>query len=335
MVLSWRGTRGALTHAAHQPTNRAAHFTSPPQAHQFVQSFGGYGIHAQQQQAQHFKQQQHQQQHQQRNHQQPPAPRGCGIGLRVEKNAAGELFVAAVNENGSADRDGTIRVGDLLSIVDGINVENFSLMQLRPLFLGAKGTYVRLGMKRWVNLADDDPVEKRDLATFQLELVRGDPLFFLGGENKALSAKVQQLKKQVVEAELELDGLRGVLKQAEGRSKLTRKEIDTIQNRYKNIQQVIERCNTQITEEKRIQVVQTKELEAPLATSDKNKSEVKMLHESLTRIEVQLSQVMSDLEDEQRVSWELKEQADKERRLTEMVPQTPNPKPPNPQPLNP
>ena len=253
----------------------------------------------------------------------------------MEKNAAGELFVAAVNENGSADRDGTIRVGDLLSIVDGINVENFSLMQLRPLFLGAKGTYVRLGMKRWVNLADDDPVEKRDLATFQLELVRGDPLFFLGGENKALSAKVQQLKKQVVEAELELDGLRGVLKQAEGRSKLTRKEIDTIQNRYKNIQQVIERCNTQITEEKRIQVVQTKELEAPLATSDKNKSEVKMLHESLTRIEVQLSQVMSDLEDEQRVSWELKEQADKERRLTEMVPQTPNPKPPNPQPLNP
>lgn len=30
-------------------------------------------------------------------------------------------------------------------------------------------------------------------------------------------------------------------------------------------------------------------------------------------------QVMSDLEDEQRTSWELKEQADKERRLTEMV----------------
>jgi hypothetical protein len=53
-----------------------------------VQTFGGYGHHVPVQ----------------------VRPRGAGIGMRVEINQHKEFYVANVNKNGSADRDGTIRV---------------------------------------------------------------------------------------------------------------------------------------------------------------------------------------------------------------------------------
>lgn len=46
------------------------------------------------------------------------------------------------------------------------------------------------------------------------------------GENKAVQDKVQELKKQYLEVEVELDGLRAVLKQAENKSKIDQREVN-------------------------------------------------------------------------------------------------------------
>ena len=87
---------------------------------------------------------------------------------------------------------------------------------------------------------------------------------------------------------MELDGLRNVLEQAEGRAKIETLEIQSMQERYSNMQAAISRCNEQIEEEIKMKA----ELKAKLpGVEDPEKQRVRDLHRQLTRVEANLSQV--------------------------------------------
>ena len=66
------------------------------------------------------------------------------------------------------------QVGDILISVDGQFVQGMPLSALRPMILGPKGTFVKLGMKRYL------PGEeaRTEYTEFTIDLVRGDSMFF-------------------------------------------------------------------------------------------------------------------------------------------------------------
>lgn len=271
---------------------------SQHQANQFMQSFGGYGNHVPVAT--------------QKNAQAAAPAQGAGIGMRVELNDNKELYVSKVNPGGSAERDGTIRVGDILMTVNGENVRGKKLSQLRPLIVGPKGTFAALGLKRYTG----GPSNLDEYTEYTVELVRGDPIFFLEAENAKGKMKLQAMRKTLVEVDVELDGLRSVLEQAEGRAKIEDTEVQSMQERYDSIQGAIQRCNEQIQEEKRMK----EKLKTQVPTQmDPEKLRVRELHEKLSRLETQLNEVMNNLEEEHQESMQINEKVDQERALADMV----------------
>jgi len=65
-------------------------------------------------------------------------------------------------------------VGDILLSVDGQFVQGMPLSALRPMIVGQKGTFVKLGMKRY--LPGDEG--RTEYTEFTIDLVRGDSMFF-------------------------------------------------------------------------------------------------------------------------------------------------------------
>ena len=58
--------------------------------------------------------------------------------------------------------------------VDGQFVQGMPLSALRPMIVGQKGTFVKLGMKRY--LPGDEG--RTEYTEFTIDLVRGDSMFF-------------------------------------------------------------------------------------------------------------------------------------------------------------
>ncbi|KAJ1476223.1 hypothetical protein T484DRAFT_3118773 [Baffinella frigidus] len=70
----------------------------------------------------------------------------AGIGLKVERSAAGYV-VTALSERGGAKRSGVLEIGDLVASIDGVDV-TASACALAPLVLGPEGSQLRLGYTR-------------------------------------------------------------------------------------------------------------------------------------------------------------------------------------------
>lgn len=75
-----------------------------------------------------------------------PCGMSAGIGLKVERSAAGYV-VTALSERGGAKRSGVLEIGDLVASIDGVDV-TASACALAPLVLGPEGSQLRLGYTR-------------------------------------------------------------------------------------------------------------------------------------------------------------------------------------------
>lgn len=71
---------------------------------------------------------------------------GSGIGIKAERSDAGYV-VTHLKRKGVAEQDGTLKVGDLLVTVDGVDVAS-SLSALPSLVLGPVGTAITIGFRR-------------------------------------------------------------------------------------------------------------------------------------------------------------------------------------------
>mmetsp|Transcript_36906 Transcript_36906/g.94273 ORF Transcript_36906/g.94273 Transcript_36906/m.94273 type:complete len:209 (-) Transcript_36906:16-642(-) len=71
-----------------------------------------------------------------------------GIGAVLEPTPSGPLQVTRLVPGGPAQLQGGINVGDLLTMVDGVDVRNMDLSKVAPLIRGQVGTTVTLGVLR-------------------------------------------------------------------------------------------------------------------------------------------------------------------------------------------
>ena len=71
-----------------------------------------------------------------------------GIGAVLEPSPSGNLQVTRLVPGGPAQMQGGINVGDVLTMVDGVDVRGMDLAKVAPLVRGAIGTTVRLAVMR-------------------------------------------------------------------------------------------------------------------------------------------------------------------------------------------
>eukprot|EP00960_Hanusia_phi_P038704 753557-Hanusia_phi.AAC.5 len=113
-----------------------------------------------------------------------------GVGIFFQQEADGKVYVRTIVSGGSAERDGRVRVGDVMCGVDGRDVIGEPVSVLRSLLLGHEGSTVVLTFARAVEAGMDSETSDMNsgntvIAKFDVELVRGSPEYF----NKMDSAR--------------------------------------------------------------------------------------------------------------------------------------------------
>jgi C-terminal processing protease CtpA/Prc len=98
---------------------------------------------------------------------------GVGLFFSTLDGDSSRIIVKTVVKGGSADREGTIRVGDVLRHIDGqpITDTTATLADLRARVLGEIGTFVTFGFERRDGTDDQ-------LYSYDISLMRGNADFF-------------------------------------------------------------------------------------------------------------------------------------------------------------
>lgn len=85
---------------------------------------------------------------------QPDAPNLGGVGIifqaqnRAQKGNEAGLVVASLALDGPAEKSGQVMVGDILVMIDDVDIRKISAENLAPLILGPPGSKVVLGFNR-------------------------------------------------------------------------------------------------------------------------------------------------------------------------------------------
>jgi hypothetical protein len=131
----------------------------------------------------------------------------AGVGLFFQQKAQHEevVYVKTIVKGGSAEKEGTVQVGDILKKVDGKVCP--SMNELRGHILGEVGTFVALTMAR------ED--QSGNVSEYEVSLMRGNVEYFGQLQQKArMQEEVERLRQALVRAEQELESLRHSLRQA-------------------------------------------------------------------------------------------------------------------------
>eukprot|EP00288_Rhodomonas_lens_P008933 CAMPEP_0177741890 /NCGR_PEP_ID=MMETSP0484_2-20121128/28352_1 /TAXON_ID=354590 /ORGANISM="Rhodomonas lens, Strain RHODO" /LENGTH=381 /DNA_ID=CAMNT_0019256153 /DNA_START=145 /DNA_END=1288 /DNA_ORIENTATION=- len=144
-------------------------------------------------------------------------PHMSGVGIFFQQESDGKVYVKTIVV---AERDGRVRVGDVMCGVDGRDVIGEPVSVLRSLLLGHEGSAVVLTFARAVEAGTDG--ESGDgtfgntvIAKFDVELLRGSPEYF---------ARMDQSRRY----EAEMQDLRQQLKQTLGEEKEIAEEIERV-----------------------------------------------------------------------------------------------------------
>ena len=168
------------------------------------------------------------------------------------------------------------------------------------------GSSVTLGLFRKIPYTD-----KKQEA--MVDLVRGSALYFLSQENERAATKLGAMNTQLGEVELELNGLKNVLYQAEGQVTRNQSELAFLQTKYKQTQEETEKLQQESAREEHALLVAR--LSVPTEDSAA-RMRMRTLHESLSEAEIRLSKVMEELREEQTQAWALEDEMAKEHSLT-------------------
>lgn len=138
-------------------------------------------------------------------------PGQAGVGLLFQQAPeTGLAFVKAIVNGGSAEKEGTVQVGDVLQSVEGKVCHN--MKELRSHILGEVGTFLSLVFGR------EGP--DGQMSTFEVSLMRGNAEYFGQLQHKLrMQEEVEQLRQSLVRAEQELGSLRQALRQVLIRTK--------------------------------------------------------------------------------------------------------------------
>jgi hypothetical protein len=102
-----------------------------------------------------------------------------------------------VYEGGSAQRNGTVRVGDILLAIGQTSVQGKTLEQLRPFMIGPRGSLVTLTFKRQV-------LGSGEFSEYTIELMCGNNLYFLQVKTQLAESKLEIFKSNINEVKVEM-----------------------------------------------------------------------------------------------------------------------------------
>jgi len=146
------------------------------------------------------------------------APHLSGVGIFFQQEGDGKVYIKTIVSGGSAERDGRVRVGDVMCGVDGRDVIGEPVSVLRSLLLGHEGSNVVLTFARAVDPAEGGGGEGEGgtvIAKFDVELPRGSPEYF---------ARMDSSRRY----EAEMQDLRYQLKQTLGEEKEVAEEVERV-----------------------------------------------------------------------------------------------------------
>ena len=173
-----------------------------------------------------------------------------GIGAVLEPSPSGNLQVTRLVPGGPAQMQGGINVGDVLTMVDGVDVRGMDLNKVAPLVRGAIGTTVTLAVMR-PGASETVPVSLQRQPTSKLTGVGYSPAKSARGEGegglhgitldeafpKQTLEKLRQLRVTLEQERI------AVAKEREQSAKLQatlEDQIDKLEGRCKQLLQALE-----------------------------------------------------------------------------------------------
>mmetsp|Transcript_4317 Transcript_4317/g.10779 ORF Transcript_4317/g.10779 Transcript_4317/m.10779 type:complete len:358 (-) Transcript_4317:288-1361(-) len=153
-------------------------------------------------------------------------PVQAGVGIFFQQEDNGTVVVKTIVSGGSAEREGSVQLGDHIIAVDDQKVVGEPLHALRGLILGPQGTYVRLAFAR-----------KESGQPYDVRLMRGSAEYLQSlTSSKTIEDEIDQLRMQLRQAlshcsqdRDELDRLRKMLQSERDQSQRRERELELLQ----------------------------------------------------------------------------------------------------------
>ena len=157
----------------------------------------------------------------------------AGIGLTFEKaeNGTGKPCVKDILPRGSAHREGSCEVGDILTHIDGETVVGLKLDQIREKILGVAGTKVRL------------TINKSNGRVLDVSLVRGSPEWWAFYDDN------ERLRRDLIASEKEVDALKKKLRDAEHVMARDRQEIENLHGQIASLERLNQKAQMDLDRE--------------------------------------------------------------------------------------
>lgn len=157
----------------------------------------------------------------------------AGIGLTFEKveNGSGKPCVKEILPRGSAQRDGIVEIGDLLSHIDSESVTNMKMEHIRERILGVAGTKVRL------------TIHKINGRVLDVVLTRGSPEWWQFYDDNEV------LRRDLVARDKEIDTLKKKLRDAEHVMARDKQEIDQLHGQVASIERLNQKMQIDLDRE--------------------------------------------------------------------------------------
>jgi len=210
-----------------------------------------------------------------------PSQAGVGIYFQQTPEDLDKIFVKSIIPGSSADREGTVKIGDFLVSVNEQRVPGSAIHLLRSLIIGEVGTFVKLGFRR-----EDG---EGQVAFYEISLMRANQEFFNQLQAKAQIQKdAEQLRSSLVQAEQELSGLRQKLQATESLANKEGEEVKRMRSLVASAEEQLRILTNSLSEEEE----ERKQLEIKLRREQVQQQQDE---EEAKRLEMLLSQAQDKL----------------------------------------
>jgi len=208
-----------------------------------------------------------------------PGHAGVGLFFQQKHGDQDKVFVKQVVKGGSAEKEGTVQVGDILKTVDGKMCP--SMADLRGHILGEVGTFVALTFVR------EGPNGTE--SNYEVSLMRANAEYFGQLQQKArMQEEVERLRQALVRAEQELETLRGALRKAEEQSDEDKQALARLQSLLQSAEEKLRTVHSKLKEDQTVR--------RSLETQVDNAKRQEMLDaQDVTRMEALLLQAQDKL----------------------------------------
>eukprot|EP00285_Hemiselmis_virescens_P012972 CAMPEP_0173406500 /NCGR_PEP_ID=MMETSP1356-20130122/64739_1 /TAXON_ID=77927 ORGANISM="Hemiselmis virescens, Strain PCC157" /NCGR_SAMPLE_ID=MMETSP1356 /ASSEMBLY_ACC=CAM_ASM_000847 /LENGTH=817 /DNA_ID=CAMNT_0014367507 /DNA_START=58 /DNA_END=2511 /DNA_ORIENTATION=- len=171
-----------------------------------------------------------------------PNQAGVGLYFLTKEKERGVVYVKDIIAGRSADREGTVQVGDVIQSVDGQSVANMSMDQLRAMVVGEVGTFVSMAFER--------PDEDDEVSSYEVSLMRGNAEYFAQLKAKnTMQEEVERLRRHLGLSEEELEKLRKALRMAEGQGGRDKEALDRLRGLLRSAEEQLRTVQLTLNQE--------------------------------------------------------------------------------------